>query len=94
MGKKIKRLAYKFCNNIDSIQHYLIYCKNTFNYWESFSNWWNSFAINWDYLKFNLNSFNIDELIIFGYYNKNTGGNALILFAKMHMHVTKQIGFL
>ena len=83
-----------YCTKIDDIQHYLIYCKDTSIFWHSFSNWWNLNTVNWHYPKFCINAMDYEELILFGYYSNDIGGNALnycLLFAKMYIHNMKQM---
>ena len=62
----------------------------------SFSNWWNKLTGNWEFPWFNTYSYDLEELIIFGFYGKDVGSNTLnycILFAKMFIHVGQSINF-
>ena len=85
--------ACKYCQKVDNI-HYLIYCNETYMFWNSFSYWWNALTKNWNYPRFMLDAFDREELIIFGYYGKDKGSNVLnycILYAKNYIHVNKQM---
>ena len=99
-GKKLMEWHIKdnnkctLCGEVDDIQHYLIYCDSTSKLWTSFSHWWNKIIINWGFPRFNIGSYDTEELIIFGFYGKDVGSNVLnycVLYVKMFIHMAKQL---
>jgi len=81
----------QYCNHIDTIEHYLIQCYTTKQFWKSFRNWWSGLTENCDifHIDFSIN----DEInVIFGF----PGGtediavlNYCIIYAKYFIYLQK-----
>jgi exonuclease III len=78
-----------YCEEIDTIEHYLVYCENTYNFWKMVFNWWaNNLRV-----YFNINTYEI----VFGVPNERLEPivcqiNYIILHAKYYIHSKKQAG--
>ncbi len=62
-AKKIKsESGCNFCNNVDDLIHFFIYCENTKQFWTSFYKWWNNIS------EFNIGrNYIFEECTLFGY---------------------------
>ncbi len=62
-NKKIKSESRcTFCNDVDDLIHFLIYCENTMRFWTSFYKWWNNIS------EFNMGrNYIFEEFTLFGY---------------------------
>ncbi len=74
-----------FCNEIDNIRHFFLFCPKVHNFCNSFFQWWNrmgdlEIAADYDFL---------EECIIFGFHLRGEifeGLNFLILIPKYYIH--------
>ena len=77
-----------FCDEEDNIQHFLLYCKNTHSFWNSFVNWWH-------YHSEIVIEETLDEHLLFGYPGNTDVElvlNYCILFAKYYIYCKKLNG--
>ena len=76
-----------WCNDIDTIEHYIVKCKDTHNLWKTILNWWASNNETW---------FHVDTYeILFGIPNERNETiinqlNYIILIAKYYIYIQKQ----
>ena len=80
-----------FCNEIDTIQHFLLHCHRTNHFWNSFRNWWNRISnIGIVFPHFTSNT---DEInILFGFPGGTENGlvlNYCAWYAKYYIYLQK-----
>ena len=78
----------KFCNSIDSITHFYLFCTKTREFWKYFFNWWNRISN----IKISNECLELDESIIFGFQIMEEEFKVLnycILYAKFYIYKHK-----
>lgn len=73
-----------FCDNDDTIIHYLAHCHTVINFWNEFVQWWESFAEEIDF---------DENAVIFGFIIRNNETillNYCIILAKFHIYNSKR----
>jgi hypothetical protein len=76
--KILQNPTCRFCNKVETIEHYFYVCEKTYKFWNIFKTWWNSFKL--------CNKININECdVILGSLEDNKftqNFNCLLLIAK------------
>jgi hypothetical protein len=80
-----------YCNETDTIQHFILQCFSTKAFWNLFINWWNSLPENTLILT-NFNSDNDALLLLFGFHGGTDDARALNVctgYAKYFIYIHK-----
>ena len=82
-----------FCESMDDTLHFMLYCESTKTFWKHSLNWWNSNIQKENIiLHINLERWDLDECILFGFprdHNKADVLNLIFLHAKFYIYKVK-----